>query len=401
MRTKNLQITIFCIAGITSVTTAIAQVTCATAETTFTLPGQQTIGAWQNPGFWDYGSPSSTKTACIPSGLTAVVYENYCSGGSAAYTECDPDFNCPGGTCVGAACAGGSRNQLECDCPSSTCVTDNEVVAEAVAVDGEVWVKLGNDLRGSSLSIYQDSEVTGTLKIWGRSELRIANDVTISGDGTVLMEYVEGTCALGQGFLNPVGTCDGGTKDGLPCGPCNWADFFAPCPGGTCVPPDPLPVLTLEPDGGNPANLEMRGAWHTCVPIENNGTIAADDKDNHTIIARDGNSGTGFWIAEEDPLADDDEFTTMRIQGTFLSGTIKSLDAKGIVEINVPMSSFAGVLDLTNGTIEVNEDLSGSFDVLGTGGLLKLDADVDTSGDLEFDGGGTIVLTIGHVAAFD
>ncbi len=47
-----------------------------------------------------------------------------CVGGAKDGQGCDPDQNCPEGTCVAGTCDGGPRHGLECDCPDGNCEAD-------------------------------------------------------------------------------------------------------------------------------------------------------------------------------------------------------------------------------------------------------------------------------------
>ena len=87
---------------------------------------------WDDELNWNcFGPNSDGGYPDLPSENARFRHSNtgYCNGGSSAGQPCDPNVDCPGGTCVSGEgvplCSGGSRDGLSCnpdvDCPGGSC----------------------------------------------------------------------------------------------------------------------------------------------------------------------------------------------------------------------------------------------------------------------------------------
>ncbi len=306
-----------------------------------------TEGAWQKLDNWNpEGEPGPNDVACIPSGHTATIYWGFCPNGD---------------QCYGAPCP-------------NECEPARHVQARQVSVDGTLTF-----IPWTTLTISEDSEVNGKLEGWGRGSLLIDSDsnLTITGDGRIEAYYEEGSCALLQAIIDGAGECSGGDNDGDPCAPCLSTD---PCVagGGTCVPPSPYPTLTLQG-----SSLELRGRWETCLPLINNASVIADECQNNLIVSADGNTGSGFWIAEVDSTPYVYGPTVLQIEGSVSGSGTWKIESNAKIVINAACTALTGDVNLSHSSamLDVNQNFS-------------------TSGNLEMTGG-TITVSTGKLAAFD
>ena len=402
---------------------ARAQLTCLQADTKFDSSRQFCDGYWQTDACWDHGVPTSTMTACIPSGNGADIRGTECLGGSNQGVPCHPDKDCPDGTCDDGVCSEGSRNGQLCDCPDSTCGGDVDVVAEAIVVGGTIKPLAhssltlyghfecvggssppntecdpeGTDCQGGDTCEEQASEVNGMVWWYGGSELLIANDLTIYGDGGVMR----------------------GDPDNESAAPVT----IKAAPGSN----DPVLTTQGKVARDREQSLVLHEIWTIDVELVNNAYIVADiahaPPNNFAIILQGApKRGNGVWRAEKrDGYA---AYGELHVECEVEGSAKWELDgpaAKIIIADGATCTNLSGDLTVSDGTFYMSSTFgttgeikldggrfrvdtaftSAAFDVTLSGGILDVNENLATTGDLDMTSGSAIEVASGRTAVFD
>lgn len=280
---------------------AVAQPSC---EKTFQpLSGDE--GDWEDDDNWDpSGRPTSTDVACIPEGKTALIN------------------------------------------PEDTAVAEAIWVKSSGATLGRIEMA-GDNLQPTSLKLFGDSRVDGTLMLLSAPKLIIDGQVTIDGTGQILLvpeastEYptIEGS-----------GTFPELTLEGKYAGswtPDDWDDR----------------TDTLVLYGGGLIDVALVNQAHVSTWEEEtlNGSYGVDA----TLTINQTSEGDGFWIAELDTGGDRTDVGTLDIKDTVTgSGTwVVATDDTAEIRINAALSSITGDVLVYDGTFLVRENFETTGDL--------------------------------------
>ncbi len=248
---------------------------------------------------------------------------------------------CDGGTNDGLAC-----NSAGTPCPGGgTCdlSVDDDVVALAIVVDGILEL-----INLTTLTISDDSDVDGDFRMLYDAKLLLGASLTITGNGG---------------------------KIGMPQDACGWGD-----PRIESVSPGSY-TLTLDSTTATYCDLTLMGRLYIDVVVDNRACVLANfhhvaPLDFPVTVAKDGNTGPGEWIV--DPL--DGTPCEMIFDGEVDGAGTFTVGAGSDMRFNDACTS-----------------LTGGFDV---DGVLWINQNVTTTGDLTLSDGGIIRLAANKIASF-
>lgn len=238
-------------------------------ETTFT---GITDTNWNEPSNWSFGTPNQNLVACVPAGLVAQIV--------------------PGGE-------------------------DGECQALVIERSGSSIGIVSVD-QPRMLTIFENSRIDGRFVLGGSAVLRLANDLTIHGNGGEMRQAHSfgGTIAIKPGS---------GPK-----------------------------TLTLQGDDNSSrsTSITLRNAWTVQVGLVNNGYVVAD----FGVLALQVRpiSGNGFFIAN-----DDDPVGGQLLIGAPVSGSA-TWEIHGAptveIEIDAACPNLTGDFKMDGGLFDVNAD---------------------------------------------
>jgi len=235
-------------------------------------------GIWQLDTNWDLShDPMSSEVACIPAGVTVVV-----------------------------------------DQQSSP----TDVQAEAIVIYASAGSRLGKVTMESetTLTLYSNSTIDGTLEMNERCELRIAANLTITGDGGDIL--------------------------GLPPGSGPVAIIVA-------ASGSPNAVLTLagSNNSSRSTSLTTHGQLDLRVRVANTAYVVADDAT--LLLSTNTKSGSGFWIAET-PGGNDAGLLDVSVEVQGPGKWVLESNSSAKIQIHADCPSLSGDLELSNGSFEVD-----------------------------------------------
>jgi hypothetical protein len=333
----------------------------ATEYCTITFDNSEEDDLWQDANNWDTNVlPEEDDVVCIPSGELAVI-QPICNGGTNDGEFCENDTDCPGGACeadedvkAGAlkilgttgdpgdtrvyisglaslklygyyTCDGGTNDGLWCDptdpdCPSGTCVEDEE----SKIIEGSLHVNLGG------------------------AKLVIVNDLTIEGEESLIEgEYVN----LEYSTRGRIEAASGTNA-----------------------------VLTLDSTYENPDYPEnwlcVIEAPDIAVELVNDAYILANREEGLRLSGAK-KSGSGYWAIGTKGGSNGLLIVDTEVEG---SGTWL-LGVAGTIEINQECSDLTGDVEISSGTLDINEYFCTSGNIEMTGGQITVAAGKEASFD--------------------
>lgn len=249
---------------------------------------------------------------------------------------------CSGGANDGEACLSDS----DCATPG-TCVLDPDVAAKQLVVDGELLAKIAT---AATLTIHGNSRVDGVLHIEQTCKLLIAGDVTITGEGGILRG--------------------------------DWDPGFTLAPARIEAAPGAQNAkLTIKPPVGNDnsdvtTSLKLHEVWTIDVEFVNNAYVMADwglalpGPDGKLVLQGEAKSGSGFWMSERRASGG---FGVLVVDTTVTgSGTWKMDNVVEKIEINATCLNLTGNVEISAGLLEINRNLTTSGNLAMTGGSITV-----------------------------